>query len=137
MAAMYEARTISVSINRDPRDVYDFVSHPANLPQWASGLSGLGTAIEQVGDSWVAHTPEGPVAIRFAAPNPFGVLDHWVRPATGDEVYAPLRVIPNGAGSQVLFTLFRLPAVSDEQFAHDAAWVERDLVALKALLEAS
>jgi hypothetical protein len=137
VAATYDARTISVSIDRDPRDVYAFASHPANLPQWASGLSGLGTAIEQVGDAWVTQTPDGPVTIRFAPSNPFGVLDHWVRPATGDEVYAPMRVIPNGAGSQMLFTLFRLPRMSDEQFAADAAWVERDLFALKALLEAS
>jgi hypothetical protein len=137
VAATYDARTIGVSIDRDSRDVYAFVSNPANLPQWASGLSGLGTAIEQVGDASVAQAPDGPVAIRFAAPNPFGVLDHWVRPATGAEVYAPMRVIQNGAGSHLSFTLFRLPAMSDEQFAADAAWVERDLLALKALLEAS
>ena len=137
MTATYDARTIGVSIDRDPRDVYAFVSHPPNLPQWASGLSGLGTALEQVGDAWVAQAPDGPVTIRFAAPNPLGVLDHWVRPATGAEVYAPMRVIPNREGSHLLFTLFRLPTMSDDQFAADAAWVERDLCALKALLEAS
>jgi len=137
VATTYEARTISVSISRDPHDVYAFAANPANLPRWASGLSGLGTPIEQAGDARVVQTPEGPVTIRFTAPNPFGVLDHWVRPATGGEVYAPMRVIPNGAGSQVLFTLHRLPAMSADQFAADAAWVERDLVALKALLESS
>ena len=137
MAATYEARTISVTIDCDPQAVYAFASDPANLPQWASGLSGLGTVIEPVGGAWVAHTPQGPVTIRFAPSNPFGVLDHWVRPASGAEVYAPLRVIPNGAGSKLLFTLLRLPAMTEEQFAADAAWVERDLRALKALLEAA
>jgi hypothetical protein len=137
VAATYEARTISVSIDRDAQDVYSFAANPVNLPLWASGLSGLGTTIEQAGEAWVAQTPEGQVTIRFTAPNPFGVLDHWVRPATGGEVYAPMRVIPNGAGSLVLFTLYRLPAMSEDQFAADAAWVDRDLVALKALLEAS
>jgi hypothetical protein len=137
VAATHEARTISVSIDRAAHAVYAFAANPANLPRWASGLSGLGTTIAQVGDVWVAQTPEGPVTIRFATPNPFGVLDHWVRPATGGEVYAPMRVIPNGAGSHLQFILFRLPAMSDDQFAADAALVERDLLALKALLEAS
>ena len=45
------------------------------------------------------------------------------------------RVIADGAGSEVLFTLFRLPDTTDETFARDAEWVERDLRALKALLE--
>ena len=38
-------------------------------------------------------------------------------------------------GSEVIFTLFRLPGMTDEAFARDAEWVERDLRALKALLE--
>lgn len=137
MAATYEARTISVTIDRDPGAVYAFASDPAHLPQWASGLSGLGAMIEPVGDAWVAQTAEGPITIRFAPSNPFGVLDHWVRPAHGEEVYAPLRVIPNGTGSEVLFTLLRLPAMTEEQVAADAAWVERDLRLLKAVVEAA
>ena len=133
MATTHDARTISVSINRDPQDVYAFVRHPANLPQWASGLA---TTIEHVGDAWVIPAPDGPATIRFAAHNSFGVLDHWVRPAAGAEVYVPMRVIPNGEGSQLLFTLFRLPTMSDDQLAGDAALVERDLATLKRLLEA-
>jgi hypothetical protein len=46
-----------------------------------------------------------------------------------------MRVIANGTGSEVLFTLFRLPDMTAEAFARDAEWVERDLKALKALLE--
>jgi hypothetical protein len=48
-----------------------------------------------------------------------------------------MRVIANGDGSEVVLTLIRLPDVTDEQFASDAEWVERDLRALKALLEAT
>jgi len=46
-----------------------------------------------------------------------------------------MRVIANGTGSEVIFTLFRLPEMTAEDFARDAEWVERDLRALKALLE--
>src|SRR2546430_8233611 len=34
-------------------------------------------------------------------------------------IYIPMRVIANGAGSEVLFTLFRLPDTTDETFARD------------------
>ncbi len=47
-----------------------------------------------------------------------------------------MRVVANGAGSEIIFTLFRLPGISDEKFAADAEWVRRDLNTLKALLEA-
>jgi hypothetical protein len=47
-----------------------------------------------------------------------------------------MRVIPNGGGSELIFTLFRLPDISEEQLAADADWVMRDLMALKTLLEA-
>ena len=52
------------------------------------------------------------------------------------QIYIPMRVISNGIGSEVLFTLFRLSDTSDEKFAEDAEWVKRDLNALKSLLEA-
>jgi hypothetical protein len=54
----------------------------------------------------------------------------------GLEIYIPMRVISNGAGSEVLFTLFHLPDMSDEKFAADAEWVKRGLNAVKNLLEA-
>ena len=69
------------------------------------------------------------------AHNPWGVLDHHVTLPTGAVVYSPMRVVANGAGSEVSFTLFRLPGVLDEQFAADATWVQRDLHALKRVLE--
>ena len=46
-----------------------------------------------------------------------------------------MRIIPNGSGCELIFTLFRLPGASDEKFAADAEWVMRDLTALKNLLE--
>lgn len=46
-----------------------------------------------------------------------------------------MRVLPNGSGSEVIFTLFRLPDMSNEQFAEDVGMVERDLKTLKDVLE--
>jgi hypothetical protein len=133
MERTLESRTLSVRINRDARDVYDFASFPENWPKWASGL---GKSFRKVHGEWIAETPQGPVKVRFTMRNGFGVLDHHVKPGGGPEIYIPMRVIANGKGCEVLFTLFRQPGVSDEKFAEDAEWVMRDLTALKKLLEA-
>lgn len=130
---MLPSRNLSISINRNAYDVYDFVSVPENLRLWASGLGG---SLHKVGNEWVAETQQGPVRIRFSERNEFGILDHWVSPEPGLEIYVPMRVIPNASGSELVFTLFRLPGMSDQKFAADADWVMRDLAALKNLLEA-
>lgn len=127
-----ESRTITVYIDRSPQEVYNFAADPANVPRWAVGL---GTAIEQVNGEWVAQTPDGPVTVRMTEPNPFGIMDHSVRIPSGEEVYNPMRVVPHGAGAMVLFTVFRRPEMTAEQFAQDTAAVDRDLHTLKQVLE--
>jgi len=133
MATMYQSRNLSVQIRRNPRDVYNFTSVPENFPRWASGL---GKSLKRKNGEWIAETPQGPIKVRFTERNEFGILDHYVIPESGVEIYIPMRVIPNGSGSELIFTLFRLSDVSDEKFAADAEWVMRDLAALKNLLEA-
>jgi hypothetical protein len=113
--------------------VYDFMSVPENFPKWASGL---GQSLTKRDGEWIAETPQGSMKVRFTERNSFGVLDHYVIPRSGVQIYIPMRVISNGIGSEVLFTLFRLSDTSDEKFAEDAEWVKRDLNALKSLLEA-
>jgi len=75
------------------------------------------------------------MGLRFVESNHLGVLDHYVSPARGAEVYVPMRGLPNGSGSDVLFTLFQLPGMSDKKFAEDAGFVTRDLETLKRVLE--
>lgn len=127
-----EVRHISVSIDRPPAEVYRFASTIENLPRWATGL---GESIRQVDGAWIAESPMGKVQVRFAERNEFGVLDHDVVLESGETIHNPMRVVPNGAGSEVSFTLFRQPGVSAEKFAEDAMWVEKDLRTLKRLLE--
>ena len=133
MATTYPSRNLSISINRDARDVYDFVCVPENFPRWASGL---GKSLKKVNGEWLAETPEGPVQVRFTERNKFGVLDHWVSAKPGVQIYIPMRVIANGNGCELIFTLFRVAGMSDEKFAADAEWVLHDLTSLKNLLEA-
>lgn len=129
---VFPARHLSIAVARPFSEVYAFASNPAHLPRWAAGLS---SNIRQEEEDWVADSPMGQVRIRFAAPNPYGVLDHVVTLPTGAALQVPMRVLANNAGSEVIFTLFRLPDMSAEAFEADARLVMEDLERLKALLE--
>lgn len=128
----FKSRTISVQIDRAPKEVYDFVSDPQNLPEWAKAFC---KSIRKSNSDWIMETPQGPMNIRFVPRNTLGVLDHYVMMASGTEVYVPMRVVPNGSGSEILFTIFRLPGMTDKEFSEDAALVEKDLEGLKNVLE--
>ena len=132
MAQVMKSRTLTVSIEASAREVYAFASNPANLPLWAPGFC---RAIEFVKGEWVVQTPDGHASIRFVTANEYGVLDHYVRLASGAEIYSPMRVIANGAGSEVMFTLFQTPGMPDESYAEDARLVEGDLRRLKSVVE--
>jgi hypothetical protein len=132
MADTLEARTISVSIRRPWREVYDFARRPENFARWASGAA---KSLRREGAAWVADGPGGRAVLRFAPRNDFGVFDHTVVLASAAEIQVPLRVVPNGTGCEVMFTLFRQPGMSDAVFARDAEWVAQDLASLKSLLE--
>lgn len=130
---MHEVRHISLYIDCLPGEVYEFASNPENLPQWAAGLAK--SEVRRDGDAWLATSPFGEVRIRFAEKNRFGVMDHDVELESGMVVHNPMRVVPNGGGSEFTFTLLRQPDMSDEQFEDDARAVGKDLKALKDVLE--
>ncbi len=130
---MLESRTLSISIDRNWREVYDAVWRPQDFPKWASGLSTSPLEPDE-GGWWRTQGPAGPIRIRFTDHNAFGVMDHHVDPGSNAEIYVPLRIVANGEGAEVLFTLFRQPGMSDEIFATDADWIARDLAALKAVV---
>ncbi|NTF42200.1 SRPBCC family protein [Rhizobium rhizogenes] len=126
------AKIVHIPIERDWREVYDFASRPQNMPYWASGLA---SGLKQEGDDWIAEGILGTARVRFAPQNDFGVIDHVVTLEAGLKVYNALRIVPNGDGCEVMFTLLRLPGMTEEQFASDSAHVLRDLTTLKDLME--
>jgi hypothetical protein len=132
MIRFKEVRYLSVAIDLEPEAVYAFASNPENLLQWASGL---GQGVNRAGEHWEVQTQEGTVGLRFTPHNQYGVLDHTVVLPDGTEVYVPMRVMPNGNGSEVMLGLFRQPGMEDAEFARDAGLMQNDLWALKALLE--
>jgi len=127
------SRHLAVWIARPAAEVYEFAAEPANLPLWAGGLAGA--SVEWDGSAWATDSPMGPVTFTFAPRNELGVLDHDVRLPSGEVVHNPLRVLPYGALSEVVFTLRQLPGMSDAELERDAAMVAADLARLQELLE--
>jgi hypothetical protein len=125
---------LDVHISRPAADVYAFACDPANLPRWAAGVAG---SVEQRDGRWFADSPMGTVEVAFAPDNPLGVLDHDVTLPDGTTVANPMRVVPDGDGCEVVFTLRRAPGVTDEAFEADATAVRTDLERLRDLLEAA
>jgi hypothetical protein len=132
MTAPAGSKNLSVTIHRSADEVYAFVSHPENLPQWAHGLC---RSVIRVGSEWIVQTPTGDVGLRFVEKNPFRVCDHYVTPAPGMEIYVPMRVLENGSGAEVVFTLFRQAEMSQEGWERDLGMVARDLERLKRAME--
>jgi len=131
---MMNSRTITCSSDRPPAAVCEFASNPENLPQWVRSFC---LSVKKSGDKWGMETHTGWVGIRFVAVNDYGVLNHVVTLPDGQSILNPVRVVANDIGSEVMFTLFQLPGMSDEQFAKDAGMVKADLQTLKVVLEGS
>lgn len=62
-------------------------------------------------------------------------MDHHVTLPDGTGADNALRVIPNGDGAEVMFTVLQSPGMTDAQLAADADHVRKDLATLKGLLE--
>jgi hypothetical protein len=127
-----ESRPITVRIDQPFDKAYAFLVDPANWNQWAFGL---GKNIRRSPDGWIADSDGGVARVQFTPQNSYGVVDHSIVRPSGQRVYVPMRLIANGSGCELIFTLFREPNMSDAQFASDAGFVQRDLNGLKRLLE--
>jgi hypothetical protein len=127
-----DSRHVSERIGRPADEVYEYAVNPANVPEWAPGL---GSSVENVGGRWFVDTTMGRVGLAFVERNVFGVLDHEVTLPSGEVIYNPMRVVRDGDGCEVVFTVRRGLGMSDEEFAEDAEAVAADLARLKGIVE--
>ncbi|WP_101841927.1 polyketide cyclase [Halobacillus sp. Marseille-P3879] len=129
---MLNARTVSISIDAHAEDVYRFVREPMNLAAWAKSFC---LSVAYKNDEWFVETGDGAARVWFTEDNPYGVLDFYLKLATGEEMNHPLRVLENGDRSEVVATLFRRPEVSEEDFLLDGSLLLDDLRRLKETVE--
>ncbi len=126
--------TTTITIETSPKDVMAFVSDPRNLPRWAIGFA---RRVRQDGGRWVVSTGQGDVGVAIDVDEQSGTVDFCMEVAPGVEAVAYSRVVPNGDGTEYVFTQFQQPGVPDELFGQLVAAIRHELVTLKALLEVS
>lgn len=132
MMGRIQWKTFSVTIERGTDEVYEYMTNPANFAEWAVSFC---RSVGRTGGGWTIETAEGPMSLRFADGNPYGIMDHYVRAEAGNEKPNPARVIPDASGSKVIFTVFQAEDEADRQHAMAFRNVEEDLLALKRVLE--
>jgi len=125
-------KNLSIAVNKSSDDVYNYVSNPENFPKWLAFAESISKKADHI---WFAKTNLGMIEIEMTPKNEFGIVDHKVKLPDGNVIHNALRVIKNGASSEVVFTLFRDPNKTKEEFENDAQLVEADLKTLKRILE--
>lgn len=127
------SNTEHVTINVDPRRLFAFLADPENLPKWAVGFC---RAIRRDGDRWFAQTSQGEAAIRYVTDPGLGIIDFYISPGPEIEVAAFSRVLPNGDGSEYVFTQFQSPGMPDDVFESQVRALKEELVVIRALMHA-
>lgn len=122
----------SADIQAPPEKVYAFIADPMNWPRYAVvNLRSVSPGL----DGWFnVVTKFGEGQLKVNGVKEFGLFDHvWKDPQATWQVYG--RVVPNGAGSTVIMTLFRPPVMSDEMFDHSMKEMDVEMAKLKEILE--
>jgi uncharacterized membrane protein len=72
LMTLLRSRTLSVSSNRRPKTIYEFVRNLENFPRWAKMFC---RSIKLLNGEWIAETPQGQAKVRITERNDLGILD--------------------------------------------------------------
>src|SRR4051812_8916209 len=106
---MNRSETRSIAIDAAPETVLDVVGDARRLPAWAPGFA---RGIEAEGAYWRIDTGDGEARIDVRVGREHGTVD--IVSADDPRRGAFSRVVPNGSGSEYLFTLFFPEAAGEE-----------------------
>src|ERR1700750_1321474 len=112
---MQRSDTQAISIDAPPCAVIDLVSDAAEFPRWAAGFA---RAVQVDGDDWIVDTGEGEGRL-------------FVR--VSREIGAFSRVVPNGRGSDFVFTQFFADDMGEAELADQRAVTAVELQTVRAL----
>ena len=121
--------TRSISIAAPPEAVLAVVADVRRLPEWAE----FARAVRPDGDGWIVDTGAGDLRIDVRVAPELGTVDLL----RGDPPRGAFsRVLPNGDGSEYLFTLFFGDRTDATAVEAQMATVETELETVRALSEA-
>ena len=81
-------------------------------------------------------TASGEISMRYETNESAGTIDFRFSPAAGVDAVAFSRVVPNGHGSEYIFTQFQLDAMPNEVFEGQVRALVEELQVLRALIQA-
>jgi hypothetical protein len=131
MKSLQHAHTRSIAVAASPATVLAYLSDYRNLPHWAPSFAP--SIRERDGQLLVRREDGGEFAIRLEVSTERGTVDivSAVDPRRG----AFTRVIPNGEGSEYVFTLFFDPSTEPEAIAAQMMVVDDELAAVRDVCE--
>jgi hypothetical protein len=135
--ATLETEVVKVTIDRPFDEVANYVADPSTAHIWATEFF-AGPLEPATGDEFGANVPVmgGEIRYRQEADVAKGILDVYLAPKGGDfGPPLPVRVIPNGAGADVLWTLARFPGTPEVAWKGALDSMTRELDNLKRLIE--
>jgi hypothetical protein len=118
--------TRSAAIPAPPERVHAYMADPNHVPDWAPGFA---SAIRPEGEHWIATTAGGEAEIVVVADRAAGTVD--ILSAADRSRGAFARVIPNGSGCEVLFTLLFAPDTPAEAIEGQMRVVDDELDAIR------
>ncbi len=133
-----ETKTLTISIDAAYDTVMADLADPMTHPEWATEFFS-GKAEPGTGGSVIADVPMmgGRIQFKIESHADQGILDLFLAPV-GAEYGNPLpvRILRNGDGVDILWTLTRFPGMPDQVWQDGLQSMDRELLTLKARYEA-
>jgi hypothetical protein len=126
--------TLTVTIEAPLATVAADLADPATHPEWATEFFASPARPNPNGTGVLADIPMlgGEAAFDVAGTPELGVLDLYLAPAGAPfGPPLPVRLVPNGDGVDVLWTLARFPGTPDEAWEAGKASMQRELDSLR------
>lgn len=128
----YRSAVVHTTILAPPDTVAAFLGDLHNWTAWAPWVQSVTRSSPR---DWTLETESGALKFRFGESNAFGILDHDVALPSGETVTNSMRVVPNGAGSELVMLLLQWPHLTSQEFDRDVEAVTSDLARIKQVLE--
>lgn len=126
------AETRTISIAAPPETVLDLLTDPSRLPDWAPAFA---SAVQRDGHDWLVDSGGTQFRIQVPVSRDHGTVD-LLRPGDPSRG-ARMRVLPNGGGSEFVFTLIFPAGINADVIARQMSTVEGELRTVRELCERS
>jgi hypothetical protein len=120
----------SLGVLAAPEKVHAYLADASNLPTWAPAFA---SSVRPSGASWLVGRDGAEFAIDVLADHRSGAVDFVAADDHARGLFA--RVLPNGSGSEVVFTLMFEPDAPERVVAAQTLTLETELAAVRDACE--